>query len=130
MIHKCWEAGENKQNFEIWGTGRAYREFIYSKDVAYITQWGLENYDEPEPLIISPDEEISIAVLAQEISWRFGFEGNIVYNQKRDGQLRKPSDNSKFRELLPDYKFVPIEMGLTKTIKWFNKNYVEGMVRL
>ena len=123
LIHKCYLAKKNNTNFEIWGTGTPYREFIYSKDDGYITQWVLENYDDPEPLIISPDEEINIAVVAQEIANRIGFKGNIVYNQERDGIFRKPSDNSKLRSLLPGYKFVPIEMGLQKSIDWFVENY-------
>jgi GDP-L-fucose synthase len=123
LIHKCYLAKKNNTNFEIWGTGRPYREFIYSKDVGYLTQWVLENYNDPEPLILSPDEEINIATLAQEIAWRMGFEGNIVYNQERDGIYKKPSDNSKLKYLVPDYKFVPIEMGLQESIDWFIKNY-------
>tara|TARA_Y100001963_G_C6791431_1_gene455614 strand:- start:5300 stop:6199 length:900 start_codon:yes stop_codon:yes gene_type:complete len=123
LIHKCYLAKENNTDFEIWGTGLPYREFVYSKDVGYITQWILENYDESEPLIISPDEEINISVLAQEIAWRMGFEGNIIFNQQRDGQYKKPSDNSKLKSLLPEYKFVPIEIGLTKSIEWFKENY-------
>jgi len=123
LIHKCYLAKENNTDFEIWGTGKAYREFIYSKDVAYITQWVLENYDDTEPLIISPDEEICIATIAQEIAWRMEFEGSIVYNGMRDGQLKKPSNNMTLKHLLPDYKFVSIEMGLQKTIDWFVKNY-------
>jgi len=123
LIHKCYLAKQNNTDFEIWGTGRAYREFIYSKDVCYITKWIMENYDEPEPFIVSPDKEINIATLAQEIAWRMGFEGNIVYTQERDGIFKKPSDNSKLRSLLPNYKFIPIELGLTKTIEWFTENY-------
>ena len=123
LIHKCYLAKKNNTNFEIWGTGKPYREFIYSKDVGYLTQWVLENYNDPEPLILSPDEEINIATLAQEIAWRMGFEGNIVYNQERDGIYKKPSDNSKLKSLVPDYKFVPIEMGLQESIDWFIKNY-------
>ena len=123
LIHKCYLAKENNTDFEIWGTGKAYREFVYSKDVAYLTQWILENYEDSEPLVISPDEEISIATLAQEIAWRMGFDGNIVYNGMRDGQLKKPSNNQPLKNLLPDYKFVPIEVGLRKTIEWFIENY-------
>tara|TARA_R100001163_G_scaffold65831_1_gene65415 strand:+ start:9678 stop:10577 length:900 start_codon:yes stop_codon:yes gene_type:complete len=123
LIHKCYHAKWSNSDFEVWGTGRAYREFIYSKDVGYIVQWVLENYNDPEPFIISPDEEISIATLAQEIAFRMDFDGSIVYNGERDGQLRKPSDNSKLKSLLPDYKFIPIEIGLTQTIKYFNENY-------
>jgi len=123
LIHKCYLAKKNNTDFEIWGGGKAYREFIYSKDVSNITNWILENYNEPEPFVISPDEEICIAIIAQEISWRTGFEKNIIYNGKREGQIRKPSDNSLMKRLMPDYKFVPVEVGLQKTIEWFNENY-------
>jgi len=126
LIHKCYLAKQNNTNFEIWGTGNPYREFIYSKDVGHIVEWVLINYDDSKPLIISPDEEICIATIAQEIAWRMGFEGNIVYNGEMDGQFRKPSDNSKLRFLLPDYKFVPIEVGLQKSIDWFVDNYKEA----
>jgi GDP-L-fucose synthase len=128
LIHKCYIAKENNTDFEIWGTGKPYREFIYSKDVGYIAEWVLENYDDPEPLIISPDEEINIAVLAQDIAWKMGFEGNIVFNQEKDGQFRKPSDNGKLKNLFPNYKFVPIEIGLHKTIEWFKENYDKARV--
>lgn len=125
LIHKCYLAKQNNTDFEIWGTGLPYREFIYSKDVGHITQWILENYDDSEPLIISPDEEICISVVAQEIAHRMGFEGNITYNKKMDGQFHKPSDNSKLKSLLPSYKFTPIEEGLQKSIDWFVENYEE-----
>tara|TARA_R100000008_G_scaffold13898_1_gene6782 strand:- start:1000 stop:1911 length:912 start_codon:yes stop_codon:yes gene_type:complete len=126
LVHKCYLAKKNNTDFEIWGSGRAYREFIYSYDVGYLTKWILENYNDPEPIILSPDEEVCIATIAQEIAWRMGFEGNIVYNQEREGQLKKPSDNTKLKFLLPDYKFVPIEMGIQQTIDWFEDNYDEA----
>jgi len=126
LIHKCYLAKKNNTDFEIWGNGKAYREFIYSKDVAHIAEWILENYNEPEPFVISPDEESSIAVIAQEIAWRTGFEENIIYNGEREGQLRKPSDNSLLKRLIPDYEFVPIEKGLQETIEWFDKNYEDA----
>ncbi len=126
LIHKCYLARENGTDLEVWGTGRPYREFIYSKDVAEAAVWALDNYDDPEPLIISPNEEISIATLASAICYRMGFKGRIVFNQKMDGQMRKPSDNSKLLSLMGDYKFVPIEIGLTKTIEWFEENYREA----
>ena len=125
LIHKCYLAKQNNTDFELWGTGQAYREFLYSEDVGSILQWVLENYDDPEPLIISPDEEISIATVAQEIAWRMGHNGSIVYNGERDGQLKKPSDNTKLKTLMPDFKFTPIEEGLQKSIDWFIDNYKE-----
>ena len=123
LIHKCYLAKQNETPFEVWGTGRAYREFIYARDVGKLTTLALENYDDSEPLILSPDEEVSIAVIAQEIAYRMGFNGVIRYNQKLDGQLRKPSDNSKLKKLVGDFKFTPIEQGREESIDWFVENY-------
>ena len=126
LVHKCYLAKKNNTDFEIWGSGKAYREFVYSKDIGHIIKWVLENYNEPEPFVISPDEEVSISVIAQEIAFRMGFEGNIIYNGEREGQIRKPSDNSLMKSLIPDYEFIPIEIGLQQTIEWFNENYEEA----
>ena len=128
LIRKAYEAKQNNTDFEIWGTGKAYREFIYSVDLGELLMWTLENYNDREPLIISPDEEISIATLAQEIAWRIGLSHgkSLVYNQELDGQLRKPSDNSRLKELLPDFQFTPIEYGLEKSIDWFIENHQEA----
>jgi hypothetical protein len=51
LIHKCYLAKQNNTPLYIWGSGAPLREFIYSKDVAEITNWILENYDGNEPII-------------------------------------------------------------------------------
>ena len=124
LIHKCYVAKENDTEFEVWGTGRAYREFVYVDDVATIATWVLHNYNETEPFIISPNEEISMAVLAQTIMFKMNGSGTITYDHtKPDGQLKKPSDNSLLKRCLPDFEFVPIEEGLRRTIEWFLAEY-------
>jgi GDP-L-fucose synthase len=123
LIHKCYLAKQNDTDFEVWGTGRACREFIYAEDVGKLASWVLENYDDSEPLIFSPDQEVSIAQIAQEIAYRMEFNGAIFYNQKLDGQLRKPSDNSKLKQLIGSFTFTPIEEGLEESIGWFVENY-------
>ena len=125
LIHKCYIAKENGTDFEVWGTGKAYREFVYVDDVATIATWVLHNYNEPEPFIISPDEEINMAILAQTIAFKMnGSDNTIVYNHNYpDGQLKKPSDNSILKRCLPDFQFIPIQEGLSRTINWFLEEY-------
>ena len=38
-------------------------------------------------------------------------------------EFRKPSDNSKLKSYLPDFKFTPIEKGIEKSVNWFIENY-------
>jgi GDP-L-fucose synthase len=124
LIHKCYLARENKTDFEIWGTGKPLREFIFSKDVAKLTKWVLENYNETEPIILSTSEEISIKDVVYMIVELMDYKGNVKWNtDKPDGQFRKPSNNSKIKTYLPNFKFTPLYDGLKYTIDYFEKNY-------
>jgi GDP-L-fucose synthase len=124
LIHKCYIAKTTNTSFNIWGSGEPLREFIYNKDVAKITEWVLENYDEPEPIILSTSEEISIKDVVYMIAELMDFNGIIKFDvTKPDGQYRKPSDNTKLLNYLPDFKFTPLYEGLKETINWFIENY-------
>jgi GDP-L-fucose synthase len=124
LIHKCYLARENKTDFGIWGTGNPLREFIFSRDVAKLTEWVLNNYEENEPIILSTSEEISIKEVVGIIIELMNFKGNVKWDtSKPDGQFRKPSDNSKIKHYLPDFKFTPLYEGLKETIHYFEKNY-------
>jgi GDP-L-fucose synthase len=108
----------------IWGSGKPLREFIYSQDVADLTIWCLFNYNESETIILSNGIELSITDVVNTLANVMGFKGEIIYqSDKPDGQLRKPTDISKIKKYLPDFKFTPLREGLTKTVKWFYDNY-------
>ena len=124
LIHKCYLARENKTPLTIWGSGKPLREFIFSKDVAKLTEWVLFNYNENEPIILSTSEEISIKDVVGIIVDLMNFKGEVKFDSdKPDGQFRKPSDNSKIRHYLPDFKFTPIYDGLKETIEYFENHY-------
>jgi len=124
LIHKCFIARETKTPLTIWGSGTPLREFIYNKDVAKLTEWVLENYDEDEPIILSTSEEISIKDVVGMIVELMNFKGEVKWDtNKPDGQFRKPSDNSKIKNYLPDFKFTSLYDGLKETITWFESNY-------
>jgi GDP-L-fucose synthase len=124
LIHKCFLARENKTPLTIWGSGKPLREFIFSRDVANLTEWVLHNYNESEPIILSTSEEISIKDIVSMIVEIMNFKGDVVFDtSKPDGQHRKPSDNSKIKSYLPNFKFTPIYDGLKETIEYFERNY-------
>ena len=124
LIHKLYLAKKNNSDFTVWGSGKPLREFIFSKDVARLSEWAVENYNESEPIIFSPSQEISIINLVDLLVKEFNFKGKVIFDDtKPDGQFRKPSDNSKLKSYLPDFKFTPIEEGVKETINWFIQNY-------
>ena len=124
LLHKCYLAKQNNTDLKVWGSGKPLREFIYSEDVARLTKWALDNYEESEPIIFSTAHEISIKDVVDIIVDKFNFKGNVVWqSDKPDGQFRKPADNSKLLSYLPDFKFTPIEEGIEKTVDWLVDNY-------
>jgi GDP-L-fucose synthase len=124
LIHKCYLARENKTPLSIWGSGKPLREFIFSRDVAKLTEWVLHNYNENEPIILSTSEEISIRDMVGIIVELMNFKGEVIFDSsKPDGQFRKPSDNTKIKTYLPNFEFTPLYEGLKETIEFFENNY-------
>jgi GDP-L-fucose synthase len=124
LIHKCYLARENKTPLSIWGSGKPLREFIFSRDVAKLTEWVLHNYNENEPIILSTSEEISIMDMVGIIVELMNFKGEVIFDSsKPDGQFRKPSDNTKIKTYLPNFEFTPLYEGLKETIEFFENNY-------
>jgi len=124
LIHKLYLAQQNNTDFIVWGSGKPLREFIYSKDIAILSEWAVNNYNDPEPIIFSTSYEISIMDLVDLLVKEFNFKGRVIFDKsKPDGQFRKPSDNTKLKSYLPDFKFTPIEDGVKETVSWFIENY-------
>jgi GDP-L-fucose synthase len=124
LMHKLYLAQQQNEDFVVWGSGKPLREFIFSKDVAKLAEWALDNYDESEPIIFSTSNEISIMDLVDLLVTEFEFKGKVIFDDsKPDGQFRKPSDNSKLKSYLPNFKFTSIEEGIKETVYWFKENY-------
>ena len=124
LMHKLYLADKNKEDFIVWGSGKPLREFIFSKDVAKLSEWVLENYNESEPILLTTSQEISIKDLVDLLVKEFNFKGKVIFDKsKPDGQYRKPSDNNKLKSYLPDFNFTPIENGVKETVTWFIENY-------
>jgi GDP-L-fucose synthase len=124
LIHKCFIAKKTNTDFIIWGTGQEEREFMYSSDFASLIK-KIHTYDNfYGNMIISPEENYKITDIVNLIANIMGFRGNILYlKEKGSGVFKKPTSNMLFRKHFPDFKFTPIEQGLTETIEYFIKNY-------
>ena len=122
LIHKFYLAQKDNNVVEIWGSGKEKREFLFSEDLNDIVTWALDEYDDEAPLIVSPSEEYEIGEVVEIIKEEFDFTGTVFYNGNMSGQMRKPSDSSKFYEIAKP-KLTPLDQGIRKTIKWFVKNY-------
>jgi GDP-L-fucose synthase len=129
LIHKLYLAQKEGQPFfEVNGTGKPLRQFLFSFDLARILLFLLENYDESEPIIIAPSEEVSISNIVEHLIKISGYQGQIVYNiKKSDGQYQKTASNTKLFSLFQKYnfsfEFTSLEKGLQETWNWFQSQY-------
>jgi len=97
LIKKCEDAIAQRDDVvEIWGTGRATREFLYVDDAAEGILRAAEHYDGAEPVNLGAGFEISIKDLAELVAKLTGFTGRLVWNTSQpDGQPRRCLDTSR-----------------------------------
>lgn len=121
LIRKFVEAKEQqKDSVEIWGTGKASREFLYVDDAARAIVAATINYDLPEPINIGSGSEISILDLVEKIKNIMEYKGKIVWNtSKPDGQPRRCLDTSKAFENFGFRAETDFDAGLRQTIDWY-----------
>jgi GDP-L-fucose synthase len=124
LIHKVYLAQKNNTDVFVWGSGKSLREFIYSKDVAKITEKLINIYEDTKPIIISNSYEVSIEEIITTICDIFKFKNKIIFDtNKPEGQFKKPSDNTYLKSIIGDFKFTPLKFGLEETISYFIENY-------
>ena len=121
LIKKFVEAKQKStEHVEVWGTGRATREFIYVKDAAEGIILAAEKYDKSDPVNIGAGFEISIKDLAEKIKTIVGYAGEIVWDKtKPDGQPRRMLDTSRAKAEFGFTATTDFSQGLSKTIEWY-----------
>jgi GDP-L-fucose synthase len=121
LIRKCLHAVEaGERSVEIWGTGRATREFLYIEDAAEGVVLASERLESSDPVNLGAGFEISIKDLAELIARLTGFTGELVWNTSQpDGQPRRSLDTSRAERLFGFKAHTTFESGLSKTIDWY-----------
>jgi GDP-L-fucose synthase len=124
LIKKCIEAVETgEQKVEVWGTGRASREYLYVDDAAEAIVLAAEVHDGTEPINLGSDREITIRETAETIARLVGFDGELRWDpSKPDGQPRRRVDASRAEHLLGWRARTSFDDGLRATIDWYLAN--------
>ena len=109
------------QSFEIWGSGKPKREFLYVDDLSEAINFIIENNINSNLLNIGSGYEITIKELALKIKDIVGFSGEVSFNTSMpDGIERKFLDSKKIMNLGWSPK-IRLEEGLVKTYSWFQQ---------
>lgn len=132
LIRKFHEAHQsNAASVEVWGTGKAMREFLHVDDMAaacvHIMNLPKAEYDAvTQPMLshinVGTGVDVTIRELAETVGKVVGFAGELVFDTtKPDGTPRKLMDTGKLRRLgwQPHYG---LETGLAHAYQWFLDN--------
>ena len=95
--------GISEDSVTLWGTGEAYREFLYITDLADSCMFLMENYgfkDIGEIINIGTGTDVKIKELASAVKEIVGFQGGIKQDtSKPDGTPKKLLDVSRIKNL-------------------------------
>ncbi|MET0578194.1 MAG: GDP-L-fucose synthase, partial [Ilumatobacteraceae bacterium] len=114
LIKKCVEAVEaGEDKVEVWGTGRASREYLFVDDAAEAIVLAAEIHDGPDPINLGTDHEVTIRETVETIARIVGFDGELRWDPtKPDGQPRRRVDAGRAEHVLGWRARMPFEDGL------------------
>jgi GDP-L-fucose synthase len=135
LIRKIHEAKQNGQaTVEIWGSGKAKREFLHVEDMAaaclHIMSLSPETYKKhTKPMLshinVGAGEDLSIKALVELIIEIVGYQGKIKWNTEMpDGTPRKLLNIERINKLGWQAR-IGLKEGLIETYQWFLENYAE-----
>lgn len=124
LLRKIHEAKiNNSPEVEIWGTGKAMREFLHVDDVADACVFLMNTYDNSEIINIGTGEDISISDLVDLMIKIIDYKGKIKYDtSKPDGTPKKQLDVTKLNNLGWKHK-ISLEEGIKLTYQDFSKGF-------
>jgi GDP-L-fucose synthase len=128
LIKKALEAKSRGDGYiDVWGTGKATREFLYVEDAAEGIVLAAEKYDKSEPVNLGAGFEISIQELVGLICKLVDFNGKIHWDKSQpDGQPRRMLNIDKAKKEFGFQAKTGLEKGLKQTIAWYRDNYVRN----
>ena len=113
---------DNEEKFEIWGTGKPLREFLFAQDLADCIEFIMDKELNQSLINVGSGKEVSILQLANMIKSVIGFQGDLSFDSsKPDGNPRKLLDSSVITKLGWKPK-TELEEGLKITYDWFLNN--------
>lgn len=121
VIHKLYKAKEEGvETVEIWGTGQARREFMYSGDLADCIAYSLKNFDRlPTYLNVGLGHDYTVDEYYEAVAKVVGYKGKFTHNtDKPEGMKRKLTDVTNLSAFGWQAK-TSLEEGLCKTFEFY-----------
>ena len=115
LINKFHEAKiKNSKSVEVWGSGKAKREFLFVDDLARSIEFLINKKIKHNIINVGSGEEITIKNLSKLIASIVGFKGKINFNKKYpDGTPRKIVDTTILKKMGWKYQ-TKLKEGISK----------------
>jgi GDP-L-fucose synthase len=120
LIMKTEQAMKEDAPVVVWGSGNAYREFLYVEDCAKAIVMATEQYDKPEPVNLGVGTTVSIRWVAETIATLMGHEVGIIWDPtKPDGNLTRFFDVTKAWNEFGFKAYTLLYDGIKKTLEYY-----------
>ncbi|MBI2089103.1 MAG: GDP-L-fucose synthase [Deltaproteobacteria bacterium] len=120
-FHKA--RAEGARSVEVWGDGRARREFLYVDDLAEACELLVRSYQGAEPINIGSGQFSTVSELAQAVAAAVEYKGEIRWDVSRPaGAPDKLLDSSAVKALGWSPR-TDLRAGLEQTYAWFLANH-------
>ncbi|HEY5863952.1 MAG TPA: NAD-dependent epimerase/dehydratase family protein [Candidatus Tectomicrobia bacterium] len=122
MIIRMLHAWKNHEpEFEVWGSGRPIREWVYVEDAAAIITAALSLSEEVhEPINIAQNQGYTIHESAVMIARAIPYNGVITCNTHyQDGDPQKIMHDQRFRRFFPHFQFTDPGVAIAKTVNYY-----------
>lgn len=123
IIIRFLKATQKKdKSFQIWGTGRPRREWIYVDDIAKLIKLEINNnaLKDYNPINLAQNKSYSILKISKIV--KKILKSKILLQtdpSQMDGALVKQLSNVKFKKFFKKFKYEKIETGILKTINYY-----------
>ena len=123
LITRMYKAKiNNDPEFQVWGSGKALRDFMHIDDCIDGILFANEFFDAGEVINIAPGTELSTRKTAEIIKELLGYKGILTQDTSvPDGTPRKLADSTKMESIGWKPK-ISFEEGIQKTIDWYFEN--------
>ncbi len=118
LVYKIANASDG-DTVEFWGNGLSLRQQLYVEDLCGIIPVLLEKHNSAAPLIVAPEENLTIMEMVRILVRESEKKIRISFNGETSGQFRKDGSNQKLIDLLGGYDFTTFREGAMKTYKWY-----------
>ena len=125
IVRMIKDQKKKKLNFEVWGSGKPKREWIFAEDIAKLISNLLNkqiNYNY-ENLNVAQNKSYSVNHIAKLVKEALKYKGTFYNNKKFiDGAFLKQLDNKNFKKRFRNFKFTNFKKGIIQTVNYYKRH--------